>query len=551
MRAAVVAGMVLSVVTAISISLFGGPAAPGPDDGPDLDDIRASDLAAHLQFLSSDALEGRGPASRGGEQAAAYLAAHLARLGWAPAGDEGSFLQRVPLVESDVRAADLRADPSFALTHPDDIVLWTDRADARLEYAGDVVFVGFGIVAPEYDWNDYAGTDVRGKLVLALVGEPPTASGTGAFDGAALSYYGRWTYKIEEAARQGAAGVLLIHTDDSATYAWPVVQHSWTGRQFALAAPSGTLLPGFNGWVTERAARTLVARGGHALDDLRRAARNPAAATRALGVDVAVRLEQRIRPVVSANVVGVLRGSRPEEGVVYTAHYDHLGIAEPRLGEAVGTDRIFNGAVDNASGVAGLLEVAGALARAPRPRRSIYVVFTTAEESGLAGAVHFVRRSPIPTDGIVAAINLDVLNLAGRTRDVVLIGSERSTLGVAAAALARRQGRILGPDTDPGGGAYFRSDHFPFAAAGVPAVALGVPSLFAAHADRTRRAQAHWLTSRYHQPDDEFRADFDYTGAIDDLRLVAMLGWSVAIDAVRPVHRAGQPFGHASLGLTP
>ncbi len=550
MRAAVVGGTVLSIVAVLSLSRW--PAASGTADGPVLDEIRAGALAAHLQFLSSDALEGRGPASRGGARAAAYLAAQLEQLGLVPGGDDGTFLQRVPLIETRVDAARVQAGANVALTQPHDIVVATDRAEASLEYRGDLVFVGFGIVAPEYGWNDYAEIDVRGKVVLALVGEPPTPSGTAAFDGDALSYYGRWTYKLEEAARRGAAGALLVHTDESATYAWPVVQHSWTGRQYALAASSGAPRLALKGWVTERAARRLVAQAGQALDALRRAARRPAAATRLLGVDIVARIEQQVRPAVSSNVVGVLRGSSPGQAVVYTAHYDHLGVREPRPDDAAGVDRIFNGAVDNASGVAGLLEVAGALARAPQPRRSIYVVFTTAEESGLAGAVHFVSRPPVPPGAIAAAINLDVLNLAGRTHDAVLIGAERSTLGSVAAALVRRQGRVLGPDTDPGSGAYFRSDHYPFAAAGVPAVALGLPSRFATHdPEPGRRAQARWLAGRYHQPGDEFRADFDYAGAVQDLQLVAMLGWAVATDPAMPVYRAGQPFAQARRVGTP
>lgn len=546
MRAAVVAGAALAVVAVVASGRW--PTAPGASGGPALDEIRAGDLAAHLQFLSSDALEGRGPVSRGGDRAAAYLAAQLERLGLAPAGDDGTFLQRVPLVETRVDAAHVLTGSGLALAQPHDIVVSTDRTDTRLEYRGGLVFVGFGIVAPDGTWNDYAGVDVRGKVVLALVGEPPSRD-PGTFDGAALSRYGRWTYKLEEAARQGAAGALLVHTDESATYAWSVVEHSWTGKQYALAAEPGAPRLAIKGWVAEAAARRLVAQAGGDLDTLRRAARRAAGATRSLGVELVARIEQQVQPAASANVVGVLRGSSPEQGVVYTAHYDHLGVRDARPGDVPGVDRIFNGAVDNASGVAGLLEVAGALAQAPRPRRSIYVVFTTAEESGLAGAAHFVSRPPVPPRGIAAAINLDGLNLAGRTHDAVLVGSERSTLGGVAAVLARRQGRVLAPDTDPGSGAFFRSDQYPFAAAGVPAVALGLPSRFATHdPEPRRRAQAHWLAARYHQPGDEFRADFDYTGAVDDLRLVAMLGWAVATDEAMPAYRAGQPFADSRRG---
>ncbi len=540
MRAALVAGTVLAIAVVVAVRLR--PPAPGGE--PAFNGIRAGNVAAHLQFLSSDALEGRGPASRGGRDAAAYLAAQLARMGIAPAGDAGTFLQHVPLVESRVRSAQVHVGGGPVLSQPDGVVLVTDHATPRVAHHADVVFVGFGIVAPEHAWDDYAGVDVRGKLVLALVGEPPTTSGSRAFAGAALSHYGRWTYKLEEAARHGAAGALLVHTDDTATYPWPVVQHSWSGEQYALAvAPDAPRLL-VKGWLREDAARTLVARGGHALDALRRAARAPGAATTPLGVTVSARLEQQTQSVASMNVVGVLPGTEPGEAVVYTAHYDHLGVRDVRYGDTTVSDRIFNGAVDNASGVAGLLEVAGALARAPRPRRSIYFVFTTGEESGLAGATHFLRRPPVPAEMMAAAINLDTLNLSGRTHDAVLVGSERSSLGPVAAALATRQGRVLEPDTDPGSGAFFRSDHYPFAVAGVPAVALGMPSRFATpDPEAARLAQARWLADHYHRPTDEFRADFDYAGAVQDLQLAAMLGWQVASAPVRPVYHSGQPFG--------
>jgi Zn-dependent M28 family amino/carboxypeptidase len=544
MRAALVAGTVLAI--AVVVALRHRP--PGLEGEPAFDGIRAGDVAAHLEFLSSDALEGRGPASRGGRDAAAYLAVQLARMGVAPAGDAGTFLQQVPLIESRVRSAQLHIGGGRALSQPAEIVLATDHDAPRVEHRSDVVFVGFGIVAPEHGWDDYAGVDVRGKLVLALVGEPPTPSGSDAFDGAALSHYGRWTYKLEEAARRGAAGALLVHTDDAATYPWTVVQHSWSGEQYVLAAAPEApgLLPRLliKGWVREDAARALVARGGHALDALRRSARTPGAASRPLGVTVSATLEQQAQAVASVNVVGVLHGTEPAEAVVYTAHYDHLGVRDVRDGQTTGGDHIFNGAVDNASGVAGLLEVAGALARAPRPRRSIYFAFTTGEESGLAGATHFVAHPPVPVGSIAAAINLDTLNLSGRTHDAVLIGAERSSLGSAAAALAKHQGRVLEPDTDPGSGAYFRSDHYPFALAGVPAVALGMPSRFATpDPDAARRAQARWLAEHYHRPSDEFRPDFDYAGAVQDLHLAAMLGWRVASDLAMPVYHPGQPYG--------
>ncbi|MGH8186507.1 MAG: M20/M25/M40 family metallo-hydrolase, partial [Steroidobacteraceae bacterium] len=436
-----------------------------------MDEIRGEQIAAHLKFLSHDLLEGRAPSTRGGSLAAEYRAAQLAALGLEPAGDNGTYFQDVPIVESIV-------DPSFTLTftggsfkYLSDVVAFSGLQQPTVTFDGEVVFVGHGIVAPELTWNDYAGADVKGKIVLIMVNDPPApADEPGLFGGKALTYYGRWTYKYEEAARQGAAGAILIHTTESATYPWQVVQSSWSGTQYSLPAAAGEAALKLKAWITEEGARALARAGGKDLDALRKTALRRGAKPVPLGVSVSGTIAQKVAKKVSPNVVGVLEGTNPKQGVVYTSHYDHFGIRDPRPDDKPDADRIFNGAQDNAAGVAGVLEVAQAFARAgSRPARSIYIVFTTAEESGLLGAEHFAAHLPLPADQWAANINIDGLNLIGPAKDIVLLGAERSSLGAVAQTLAAEQQRIVGPDPEPGRGYFFRSDHFPLVKAGVPA----------------------------------------------------------------------------------
>lgn len=510
-----------------------------------LDEIQGPRVAAHLKFLAHDLLEGRAPASRGGDLAAEYIAAQFAAFGLEPAGDRGRFFQQAPIVESTV-------DPSFAVaaegslgrqtyTYPGDVVAFSGVHQDQVSTRGDVVFVGYGIVAPEYQWNDYAGADVKGKVVLVMVNDPPaTAEEPDLFGGKALTYYGRWTYKFEEAARQGAAGAILIHTTESATYPWQVVQSSWSGTQYSLPIEPGQPALGMKAWVTEDAARSLARLGGQDLDALRKAAATRGARPTPLGVTVSATLTQKILRKQSPNVVAVLEGARPAQGVVYTAHYDHLGMRE---GQGEG-DRIYNGAIDNASGVAGLLEIAQAFARAAaKPGRSIYFVATTAEEAGLLGAEYLAAHPPIPIDRIAANINVDGINVLGRTRDIVLMGAERSTLGAVAERLAKDRGRRVGPDPEPGRGYFFRSDHFPLAKAGVPAVSIGEPiEYIGKDPDFAKKARDDYNEHRYHQPGDEVDPAWDYRGAVEDLRFLAEMGWRIAADPAMPKYRADDQF---------
>ena len=522
------------------------PAAPPPPPpGPAESDITTTSLTAHLQMLSSDLMEGRAPATRGGRLAAEYLATQLAALGIEPAAPDGTFFQEVPIVESTIERNFVLSVPGNTYRYYQDIVAFSGVENARVQVQGDVVFVGYGINAPELEWNDYAGVNVRGKWVMIMVNDPPApAEEPTLFGGPALTYYGRWTYKYEEAARQGAAGALLIHTDDSATYPWQVVQSSWSGTQYSLPPQPGAPALRIKAWMTDSASRDLVKRGGRDLDALREAARKRGFKAVQLNTKAAATLMQRSSRKTAPNVVGRLAGTNDQEAVVYTAHWDHFGMREPLPGDAKDADRIYNGAYDNASGCAGLLEVAKAMAKAPvKPARSMLFVFVTAEESGLLGSEFFAANPPMPMDKIVANINVDGINYLGPTRDMILLGSDRSTLGPAAAALLKERGRTLGQDNHPERGYFFRSDHFPFAKAGVPALSISEPKEFTgANAAALLKRQEEYNGKDYHQPSDEYDPSWDFTGGVEDLRVLAQLGWRVAAQAEMPKYSDGDQF---------
>ncbi len=515
--------------------------------GPALNEITDGFITAHIKMLSSDLFEGRAPSTRGGSLAAEYLADQMMALGLEPAGENGTYFQEVPIIESVV-------DRNFALSVPgrvyryyDDVVAFSGVERPQVQAQGDVVFVGHGIVAPEQKWNDYEGADVKGKWVLIMVNDPPApADEPNLFAGKALTYYGRWTYKFEEAARQGAAGALLIHTDESATYPWQVVQSSWTGTQYSLPPAPGVPALGIKAWMTNDAAKDLVKRGGNDLDQLRAAAVKRGFKAVPLSIRAAATLQQRTSRKTSPNVIGVLKGAS-DEAVVFTSHYDHFGIRDTRPGDKPDTDRIFNGAYDNASGCAGQLAIARAMVRAgQKPPRSMYFVFTTAEESGLLGADYFATHPTIAIDKVVANINIDGINYLGKTTDIVLLGSDRSTLGPMAEALAKERGRTIGGDQHPERGYFFRSDHFPFAKAGVPALSINEPRDFVgSNAEELRKKQEAYNSTDYHQPSDEFNPAWDFSGGVEDMRFLAELAWRIAAQKEMPKYNQGDQFANA------
>jgi len=517
------------LVTAVA-SLRGQRPAAAPSSLPP---VSGAALDAHIRYLADDLLEGRAPGTRGGRLAARYIAAQFEALGLEPAGPDSSYFQPVALVGLTPHPS-LVWGPSGApqcLKQLDDFVAWAERPEPRITADGDVVFVGYGVRAPEWRWDDYKDGDVRGKVLLMLVNDPGLQDST-VFNGRVLTYYGRWTYKLEEAARRGALGALLIHTTESATYPWEVVRGSWSVEQFKLDRPAAQSLA-FAGWVTAAAAHAALARAGFNLDSLTQAAGRRDFRPVATGLHVAVDIVSAIRRVRSENVVAKLQGSDPtlaKQVVLFTAHWDHKGI-----GPAIRGDSIYNGAEDNASGVAAMLAAAQALVQvAPRPRRTLLFVATTAEESGLLGSEAYVESPLVPLERTAAVLNVDVANVRGATRDIDALGTDRSTLGAMFQGAAKLESLIVVHEPDVRG-AFYRSDHFPFARAGVPALSIrpgrdfvGRPAGWGSEQDELYNRE------RYHQPSDEFRPTFSYAGLAQEVRVALRLALAVANAAELP-----------------
>ena len=500
-------------------------------------------LRAHLEFLADDALEGRRPGTRGGKLAARYIAAQFQRLGLQPAGDSGTYYHRVPIITLTPSPA-LRVVGSKPadLAYRDDYVLWSMRNDSAVTANGDLVFVGYGIVAPEYQWNDYDGVDAKNKIVVALVNDPGLRDST-IFRGPILTYYGRWTYKIEEAQRQGAAGILLVHTTESATYPWSTVQSSWTGPQVRIEKPATSLLVA--GWLNQDAAARLFREAGQDLSRLTDRAYKRGFRAVPLGVQVEATVRSAIERSETHNVLGRLpgRGRQAREIVLVGGHYDHFGIGAPVKG-----DSIFNGAEDNASGTSAVITAAEAFGRSGiRTNRSIVFVGFAAEESGLLGSQALVARPPFPLRDVVAILNMDVMNLYGRTTDIGALGTDQSTLGATVAQAARAE--RLRVTTDPDvlkRGAFFRSDHFPLAQAGVPGLSLQSGMTYVGKpASYGQEKKDEYTAQRYHQPSDEVLPWFTYDGAAQQLRVMVRTAVAVANAPVQPAWNKASEFREA------
>jgi Zn-dependent M28 family amino/carboxypeptidase len=500
-------------------------------------------LRAHLEFLADDALEGRAPGTRGGETAAKYIAAQFRRLGLEPAGDSGTYYQRVPIIS-------LTPDPKLAIAAPtrapltwkNDFVLWSMRNEDRVTLAADAVFVGYGIVAPEANWNDYAGLDVKGKYVVALVNDPGLVDST-LFRGKILTYYGRWTYKIEEARRQGAAGILLVHTTESATYPWTTVLSGWTGPQVRLEVPPSSLVVA--GWVTKETAGRLFQQGGKNFDELASAAAKPGFQGTPLGVQIEGSVRSTIRRSETANVLGRLpgKGQLAREAVLIGGHYDHFGIGAP-----VDGDSIYNGAQDNASGTASVLAVAEAFVRSGvRTSRSLVFVGFAAEESGLIGSQALADNPVIPLKDIAAILNLDVVNLYGRTRDISALGLDQSSLGQVFGQAAAAEGlKVTENEEALIQGSYFRSDHFSLARVGIPGTSIESGSDFVGRpAGWGKQQHDEYVAKRYHQPSDEILPWFTYDGAIQQLRVTVRTAVLVGDAPAQPVWSRTSEFREA------
>jgi hypothetical protein len=547
MTRTVFAGILAALTLAPPVSI---PAAWSPREHAAADAVHAHGLAAHVRFLADDLLEGRAPASRGGELAEKYIVSQLERLGLRPAGDQGGWLQKLDLVGIEAQVTTL---PSFRSTgggapltlhaggQGSECVVVPGQQKASISVAGaEVVFVGYGIVAPEQRWDDFKDVDVRGKVLLVMNNDP--SDDPALFAGKTRLYYGRWDYKYAQAAKKGALGAIIIHTTPSAGYPWQVVESSWAGEDFELPATQGEPRLAVKMWTTEDASRRLVALGGQDLDELRRRAERRDFRPVALGVTLTTALKARLRRLQTANVLGLLPGSDPKlarELVVVSAHHDHLGMREGKAG-----DNIYNGALDNASGVAAMLAMAEGLAEArPSPKRSILFLGAAAEESGLLGSEYFCGHPIVPAGRIAANINIDGINIWGRTRDVNYIGLGKSSLDDVVMRAAREQNRVVRPDQFPDRGHFYRSDQFSFAKIGVPAVYLEYGTDFVGHDSQWGRERVEeYERLHYHQPSDEYRPTWNLEGAVDDVRLLSTIALRIADAPRMPAWRPGDEF---------
>ncbi|WP_313707203.1 M28 family peptidase [Massilia sp.] len=504
-------------------------------------------LRAHLSFLADDLLEGRGTGQRGGELTVRYLETQAAAIGLQPMPN-GGYRQPVPiqgtrLVNGSVvfEAGGKRIAPKPG----DEIVFGTASGKTEVAFDAPLVFVGYGVSAPEENWDDYKGQDVKGKILVMMVDDPqPTAEEPNRFAGKAYTWYGRWVYKFEEAARRGAAGALLIHTTPSASYAWSVPANSFSHERFRLAGPGNPI----EGWLQEDTARALFAAAGVDLDTLRAQAERRDFKPVELKTAARVQMTSTVRQVEQFNVVGIVPGTDPklkEQAVVYSAHWDHFGIDE-KLGG--GRDHVFNGAIDNATGTAALLAMAAEAVRKPARRTQVFL-WPAAEEQGLLGSAAYVANPVVPLAKTAADLNLDSLNFVGRTKDIGVPGAGRSSLYDTAAGVARKMGLKLAPSIADMSGAYFRADHFSFAKAGVPAFNVG-SAVFSGdghfefeHGQAQASAKMVGYKKDYHQVTDEYRPEWDLSGMLQQAQFTLNLGYAVANAPAMPTWKKGDPFG--------
>ncbi len=516
--------------------------------------IRAAAILNHVKVLASDQYEGRFPGTKGEQLSISYIADQFKKAGLKPGNTDGTYLQNVPVVG-------ITPDPNTALTFAkgsttqtlkfkDDVVAWSKRVQRTVSLdKSDVVFVGYGVQAPEFNWDDYKGVDLTGKTVIVLVGDPPVPDladpsklDPKTFGGRAMTYYGRWTYKYETGAEQKAAAVLIVHETEPAAYPFSVVQSKVT-EQFDLVTPDKNMSRvAIEGWITLDQTKKLCAMAGQDFDALKKLAVTRAFKPVPFGVTASMTLTNTIRTIDSHNVAGKLEGSDPtlkDEYVIFTSHWDHYGI-----GPEIDGDKIYNGALDNATGVGGLIELARAYSALPTPpKRSLLFLSVTAEEQGLVGSDYYARNPIYPLAKTLGVINMDSLNIYGKTRDLVVVGLGNSDLDDYARDAAAEQGRVVRPDPSPEKGGYFRSDHFPFAKQGVPAINAGGGDDYVGRpAGWGQQVEAEYTAKHYHKPSDEIRPDWDLTGAVQDLQIYFVMGYRVAQADKFPDWKPGNPF---------
>jgi Zn-dependent M28 family amino/carboxypeptidase len=530
------------------------PKSPGPSRDT-LDVINKEGVLSHIKVLASDEFEGRGPGTKGEDLAINYIADQFKKIGLTPGNTDGTYFQNVPLVGittgQDAEMGVKIGSKNLKMKFGDDFVARTVRVVEKTGFDADVVFVGYGVVAPEYGWDDYKGMDVRGKVLIMLVNDPPVPDSKNPaklddkfFKGRAMTYYGRWTYKFEIAAEKGAAGVLVVHETGPAGYPWSVPKGSFTIENFDLVANDKNMSRvQVEGWITDAKTRELLSAAGQNFDTLKKNAARKDFKPVALNAHAKLDLNQKLRYINSHNVVAKLEGSDPklkDEYVIYTAHWDHLGIGLPNDKG----DKIYNGAADNASGCAGLIEIARAFKALPTPpRKSILFLSVTAEEKGLIGSKYYAENPIYPLEKTVANINMDGLNQWGPTRDITVVGLGNSTLDDALQQAAGEKKRVLRPDPEPEKGFYYRSDHFNFAKVGVPALDpndgidfIGKPAGWG------QKKRDEYTENDYHKPSDEIKPDWDLSGAVEDLRLLMTVGYRVANTDKYPEWKPGTEF---------
>jgi Zn-dependent M28 family amino/carboxypeptidase len=515
------------------------------------DHFRASALSADDRFLASDLLEGRGPGTRGDELAMQYIADQFTGAGLKPGAADGTFFQKIALLgmtlNSSNSSVSFRKEGATAmgpLKYLEEFVATNPSQTEVSALDSEVIFVGHGVVAPEYRWDDYKGLDVRGKTLLMLVDDPPAnPEEPDLFKGKVRTYYGRWTYKYEIGTAKGAQAVLLIHTDSAAGYPWSVVRNSWGGEGDAVRLRPGAPALGCAGWITEKVASGLCQAAGYNLETLTQAAAARDFKPVALGYHLSGKLTTRFRPFETANVIAQLPGSDPRlksEAVLYTAHHDHLGIGEP---DAKG-DRIYNGAIDNATGCALLLEVARVWAStSPAPKRSIIFNSVAAEEQGLLGSEYYGQHPTVPAGRIALAINFDAIPELGRVRDVTMLGIERTTFFPTAQKVTDALHLKIVPDQEPEQGHYYRSDHFSLAKVGIPAFSVDPGQDVIGKPAGWGKAQSDdYREHHYHQPSDEWDPNWDWSEGVQMAQLGFWLGWEAAQEAAMPIWLPGDEF---------
>lgn len=503
-------------------------------------------LAKHIIVLASDSFQGRKPFSAGEEKTVGYLQNQFASMGL-EAGNGKSFFQDVPLVEitpiPDPVMAVESAKGSFELQNHKDYVLITENTDSVISLNKDeLIFAGYGVVAPEYHWNDYAGINVKGKVVLVMVNDPGFGTtDTSIFKGRTMTYYGRWTYKYEEAARQGAKGILVIHNTAAASYPFSVVQNSWGSSNLFLDERKDPVYHcPFEGWVSADAAKKLLAAAGKD-SSLLASANKPGFKAISLNEKLSTTIHIKTKYNNSKNVIAKITGSkRPDEYIIYTAHWDHFGIGQPDKNG----DSIYNGAVDNASGTAALLEMARAFENSPeKPERTILFIAVTAEEQGLLGSEYYSSHPLYPLARTVADLNMDVVNVNGKTKDIVISGLGQNELEDYVNTEAKKQGRYIAPDDHPEAGHYFRSDHFSFAKRGVPSLSAG-GGIDDSEKGKVfgRKLEEDYTANRYHQPSDEYDSSWTFAGGLQDMDLLYRVGKKLASESSWPAWKPGSEF---------